>query len=103
MKNLLQNIKIICVQISTWNIWTWGVWERLGQIFSVIIFVIFGLLWFVREISRTACWLLVNTLDLCLIIPMFIVWIIIGKNYIFKLEGWINDKTGFFNKMYYRP
>ena len=45
---------------------------------------------------------LIGFIDLILVIPFFIVWIFTGRNFIFKLEDWIHNKTGIFEDLYIR-
>ena len=79
----------------------------IGRIFDVILFIValiyvlfMDLTWLIRAFLTVALWLIVNSIDVVLIIPLFFVWIITGKNYIYNLEYWINEKTGIFNIMY---
>ena len=79
----------------------------IKRIFEVIIFIValIYVLWMevttlIRKILTLVLWLIVNVIDVVLIIPLSFVWIISGKNYIYNLEYWINEKTGIFNIMY---
>lgn len=91
----IQGTKGVLIKICAW-----GIWIRLAQILGVIGIIIFGILWFAKMMLQCMCWFLLNTIDLVLIIPLFVVWIFTGKNLIFRLEWWVNEKTGFFEDMY---
>lgn len=91
----IQGTKVVLIKICAW-----GIWIRLAHIVGVIGIIIFGILWIAKIFLQTTCWFLLNTIDLVLIIPLFIVWIFTGKNYIMNLEHWVNEKTGFFEDMH---
>lgn len=91
----IQSTKVVLIKFCAW-----GIWIRLAQIIGVIGIIIFGILWFAKMMLQCMCWFLLNTIDLILIIPLFVVWIFTGKNYIMNLEHWVNEKTGFFEDMY---
>lgn len=95
MMPFIQGTKVVLIKICAC-----GIWIRLAHIVGVIGIIIFGILWIVKMFLQTICWFLLNTIDLVLIIPLFIVWIFTGKNYIMNLEYWVNEKTGFFEDMY---
>jgi hypothetical protein len=79
----------------------------ISRIFNVILFIValiyvlvMDVAWLIRAIFTVALWLTLNTIDLVLIIPLGLVWVITGKNYIYNLEYWVNEKTGIFNIIY---
>jgi hypothetical protein len=79
----------------------------ISRIFNVILFIValiyvlfMDLTWLIRKFLTVALWFILNTIDLVLIIPLGLVWLFTGKNYIYKLEYWVNEKTGIFNSMY---
>lgn len=72
--------------------------KRLGFVFYLTIFVC--VLPIVYTFLQTICWLIINTLELLLIIPFFIIWLLTGTFYGYRLQDWINDRTGLFNSMY---
>lgn len=86
------------------KIYAWGIWERLAMVVCVIgcvIGIIFlAMLWIAKKFLQVISWFLLNAIDLILIIPLFVVWIFTGKNLMFRLESWINEKTGFFEDLY---
>lgn len=74
--------------------------DRLVKCIIPVIVVIAAVLWICYQFLVTIVWIIVNTLELCLLIPFFFIWLLTGKFYGYKIENWINDRTGFFNSMY---
>ena len=91
----IQGTKVVLIKICAW-----GIWIRLAQIAGVIEIIFLGILWIAKMFLQAICWFLLNTIDLVLIIPLFVAWIFTGKNLIFRMEWWVNEKTGFFEDMY---
>jgi len=80
------------------------IFDRLKTVLGVIALIIviaLYLVWTLIVIFFTVLmWVVVNVLNIGLIIPMFIYWILTGKDYIWRVEDYVNEKTGIFNDFY---
>jgi len=74
--------------------------NRIKEVLEVLLIIIYIIWHLVRVVLVSIVWFCINFLDLILLIPLFFVWLIFGRNYMFNLEYAINEKTGIFECIY---